>query len=204
MDFGILYQLKIKKYWWLDTILYFVIALFLAVVFSFLMFNLKIAMEAKKITELDKKMENVGTAQQKEIERQVFEYQSKIADFGALLKIHKQPTGLLAKIEEATLENVWFYTFSLSSSSAEVSIAGETDDIPSLSRQLLSLESTDFIKSISNLSFVLNSNGKIEFQFLLVFDPKVFFPVAEPLSEMIGIPILENVSPSDVNILNNL
>ncbi|MBU3896156.1 hypothetical protein KKG36_02500 [Patescibacteria group bacterium] len=204
MDFGILYQLKIKKYWWLDTILYFVIALFLAVVFSFLMFNLKIAMEAKKITELDRKMENVGTAQQKEIERQVFEYQSKIADFGALLKIHKQPTGLLAKIEEATLENVWFYTFSLSSSSAEVSIAGETDDIPSLSRQLLSLESTDFIKSISNLSFILNSNGKIEFQFLLVFDPKVFFPVAEPSSEMIDIPILENVSPSDVNILNNL
>ena len=78
MDFGIIYQLKFKKYWWLDTILYAVLALLLAAFFSYLIFVAKIAQEKKTIEDLVTKINNTGTAEQRDLEKQVFAYQKKI------------------------------------------------------------------------------------------------------------------------------
>ena len=111
MDFGIIRQLKIKKFWWLDTILYFVISLLLATVFCYLIFTVKISIERKNMGQIEEKIANTGTAQQKQLEKEVFEYQVKIDNFAALLNAHKIPSQIFDVIKKLTLPNVWFNNF---------------------------------------------------------------------------------------------
>lgn len=195
MDFGIIYQLKSKKYWWMDTILYFVIALLLATVFCFFIFTFKISLEKKELQIIEDKLVNTGTALQKEMEKKVFAYQEKINNFAAVLAAHKIPTNLLTAIEESTLSNVWFNNFSMDTKSAGIIVTGETDDVPSLTRQIEVLETKDIVKGISNLSIELKETGKIRFTFNLAFDPKILFEIKET-TEVPPINIEGTTSPS--------
>ncbi len=181
MDFGIIYQLKIKKFWWLDVILYFVSALLLATLFCFLVFSFKISLEKKRIAQLDEKIASIGTTEQKEREKKVFEYKMKIEKFSDLLAKHKMPTRIFKIFEEITLPNVWFNSFSLNAFSPELRVAGQTDDMLSLSRQLAIFEEQEFVKNITNLNFGLTEDNKTEFNFVLTFDPNILFFSAENL-----------------------
>lgn len=205
MDFGIIYQLKNNKYWWLDTILYFVIVLFLSTIFCFLIFTVKISSEKEKLKDFDSKLVNVGTAQQKEMETQVLEYQKKIENFATILNSHKIPTNVLDILKESTLDNVWFNNFSMDAKSSEILVSGETDDIPSLSRQIDILESKEFIKEVSDLRFNLTETNKISFNFGLLLDPKIFFsPLESPIIEVPSGEIIQTTSPSSLLFFNFL
>ncbi|MBU2539788.1 hypothetical protein KJ786_01340 [Patescibacteria group bacterium] len=205
MDFGIIYQLKTKKYWWLDTILYFVIALFLSTIFCFFIFTIKISFEKEKSKDFDSKLINVGTAQQKDMEKQVIEYQKKIGNFVSILDYHKIPTNVFNMLKESTLTNVWFNNFSINTEASEVLISGETDDIPSLSRQIDVLESKEFVKEVSNLNFNLTETGKISFNFGLLLDPKIFFSFLEsPINETPSGDTIQTTNPSSLLFFNFL
>lgn len=201
MDFGIIYQLKTKKFWWLDTIFYFVVALLLATVICFFIFTIKISFQDKKLKELESGIASVGTAQQKETEKEVFEYQKKINDFAILLAEHKIPTNILKFFEKMTLPNVWFNNFIISAQGARIQISGEAEDLIALSRQLLILEGSKFFKDITELSFEPTETGRMKFNTSLSINPDIFFEAnIEDIVPDEG--ILETTSPSSSLFLN--
>jgi len=203
MDFGIIYQLKIKKFWWLDTIFYFVVALLLATIICFVIFTVKISFQEKRLKDLENNIVNTGTAEQKESEKKVFEYQKKIDNFATILDSHKIPTNILKFFEQITLPNVWFNNFQIGAQTAGVRVSGEAESTTTLSRQILTLEQNEFIKNISDLTSEPTETGRIKFDMNLSINPDIFFSsLFENLMQPGG--ILETTTPSTSSFLNKL
>lgn len=194
MDFGIIYQLKIKKFWWLDTIFYFVAALLLATIICFAIFTVKISFQESKLKELENNIVDTGTTQQRELEKEVFEYQGKIDNFATILANHKIPTNVFKFFEKITFPNVWFNNFIVMAQTAGIQISGETENTTALSRQILVFEEDEFIKNISDLTFEPTETGKIRFNLNISLSPDIFFSTTGE--------ILETTSPSTSLFLN--
>lgn len=193
MDFGIIYQLKIKKFWWLDAIFYFVIAFLLATIICFVIFSVKISFQEKKLKELDNNiMVNTGTVQQRELEKEVFDYQKKINNFATILASHKIPTNVFKFFEKITLPNVWFNNFLIMTQTARIQISGEAESATVLSRQILTIEQNEFIKNILDLTFEPTETGRIRFNLNLSINPDMLQSEG----------ILETTSPSTSLFLN--
>ena len=202
MDLSILYQLKNKKVWWLDTVFYFFVALLLATVFCFFIFSFKISLQEKTMKDLDEKIANVGTAQQKELENQVATYQKKIDNFATILTNHKIPTNVLGLLEKITLPNVWFYTFAMSSQTSSIQLAGEAESTTALTRQISIFDGNIFIKEITGMSSETAETGRIKFSLTLSINPDIFFQVAPEVPVPPG-GILDTTSPSTSAVFNS-
>ena len=175
MDFGIIYQLKTKNFWWVDVVLYFSIALFIATFICYFIFLLKISSFNQQLTEINAQLEQIATAAQKETEKQVFIYQQKINDFSALTNNHKYPTLFFCWLNKLTLPNVWFNTFSIDTKTKTVTLAGEAERPVTLSRQLAILDADFYTKSIFNLVSFPSLGGKASFSFNLNLNQEIFF-----------------------------
>lgn len=180
MDFGIIYQLKIKKFWWLDTILYFGIALLLACIICFLIFSFKISLQEKKLKETEDALTEVGTSQQKESEKQVFDYQRKIDNFATLLTNHKTPSNVFKLLEQITLPNVWFNNFGADAKSTEINLNGEAENMTALITQASIIEQNEFVEAITTLVPNLSETGRISFSLRFTLKPTVFFSTFFP------------------------
>lgn len=177
MDFSIIFQLRNKKFWWLDVIFYFVTSLLIAVVFCYLIFVAKIAMQNKAIKDIDVKFQEVGTQQQKDYEKSVIFYQKKIVDFAGLIKNHQLASAIFGFMEKETLPNVWFNSFALNRKEATVNLSGSADNVDVLSRQTALLEKNEYIKKIGVLNTQANATGGIKFNLNIALDPKIFTPI---------------------------
>lgn len=179
---------------------YFFIALLLATIFCFLIFYFKISLQEKTMKDLDEKIASIGTAQQKELEKQVAVYQRKIDNFATLLTNHKIPTNVLRLFEEITLPNVWFNTFSLSSQAASIQLAGEAESTTALTRQVSIFDGSVFIKEIIGLSSETAETGRIKFSLTLAINPDIFF---QATPEVLPGGIIDTTSPSTSAAFNN-
>lgn len=198
MDFGIIYQLKTKKYWWLDTILYAVLSLLLATVICYGIFILKISLQEKTLKDIEDKMSRTGTAEQKELEEKVFNYQKKINNFAVLLTNHKIPTNIFKTMERDTLPNVWISSFSTNAEMSQMMITGEAENLNTMSRQIDIFEKNEFIKNIASLATSLDQSSRILFNLSFELDPNIYFPIPE----FTDVPILDTTSPSVSSFLN--
>ena len=194
MDFGIIYQLKTKKFWWLDVLFYFVVTLLVATVACFFIFYIKISILEKKLAEAEASSAGTGTAVQLESEKKVFSYQEKIDTFETLFNNHKKSTNILAFMEGATLPNVWFSSFSMDAKRAGAAVSGETESTTSLTRQIAIFEGSELVKNVSGLSYGLSESGRVQFSFDISFDPAIFF--SEDFNA------LDTISPSTSLFLN--
>jgi len=174
MAFDIIYQLRTKKFWWLDTILYFTLTILIATVITYFIFNIKISFQEKKIQDLEGNIATTGIPQQKELERKVFEYQKKINDFSTLLAAHKIPSNLFKLIEESTLPNVWLSLFILNTKGPQLRLTGEAEDVLVLARQISVFKESKFVKDIEFLSLNLEEEGRIKFNLTIFLNPQIF------------------------------
>ena len=174
MDFSIFYKLKFSKSWWVDVVFYSAASLFLAVIFCYFVFLLKIYMQNQEIKDYQAKMETVVTPQQKEQEKVVFNYRKKISDYSKLILKHQISSNALSYLEKNTLPDVWFYKFSLGTGENKIDMSGECENLNSLSRQTSIFEKDEFIKKVDVLSSSLGDLGKVEFNMSLTVDPKIF------------------------------
>jgi hypothetical protein len=200
MDFSIIFQLRTKRFWWLDVIFYFVISLLIATVLCYLIFLIKVGMQNKSIKDLEVATEAVGTGQQRENEEEVLFYQKKIADFAGLIKNHQFASSVFSFMEEKTLPSAWFNLFNLNRKDASVGLSGEADDMDVLSRQIAAMEKSEYVKKIALLNSQINSTGGIKFNLNLNLDPKIFnilplsltLPSIEETTTSSSQPVLEN------------
>ena len=87
--FGILNKLRDNKLWWVDVVFYFIISSLIATIFCYLIFAAKIYSQKTSIKNYEASLATVGTDEQKDMEKQVFDYQKKINDYSPLIKDHK-------------------------------------------------------------------------------------------------------------------
>lgn len=174
MAFDIIYQLRTKKFWWLDTILYFALAMLIATVIVYFIFSIKISLQEKKIQELKEDIATTGIPQQKELEVKVFEYQKKINDFSVLFTDHKIPSNILHFIEESAFPNAWFSLFSLNVQEDQIKLSGEIKDALVLARQVSLLKENEFVNDVKLLNFSLGEQGKVIFNLTFSLDSRIF------------------------------
>lgn len=207
MDFGVIFQLKAKRYWWVDVILYFVVSLFIATILCYFIFLIKNNIQKKTIDEITLSLETVGTEQQKEQEKEVMYYQKKIADFAALFKNHEFASNVFAFMEKQTMGNIWFNQFALDRKGSQVQLFGESNDMEDLSIQISSLERNEYVKNVTGLNSILGDFGKINFTFLLSLEPKIFtyLPEMNPESELVpnSLPEIQTEDGQEAGVRSN-
>lgn len=174
MDFSIIFQLRDKKFWWIDLIFWSMVCLLVATIFCYLIFVAKVYYQNAEIASINEKMKEVGTDQQKENEKEVLSYQKKINDFVQLFNSHSFASNVFAFMEKETLPNVWFKNFSLDPKSGSVGLSGEADNMETFSRQIASFEKNKYIKDLG----LLNSSGadalKVSFNLNITLMPEIF------------------------------
>jgi len=174
MDFSGIFQIKTKKFWWMDVIFYFVISLLVATIFCYVVFLAKNYFQRAEIEEKVEALKTVGTKQQKEQEEYVLLYQRKIKDFTTLLSGHEFASSVFAFMQKETMPNIWFKQFNLDGKSDSMQLTGESDDMDSLSRQVANLERNEYVKNLTALSSSLGDSAKIEFNLKMVLEKKIF------------------------------
>ena len=190
MDFSAIFQIRSKRFWWMDVIFYFVISLLISSIFCYLIFLDKDNMLRDQIKQQDLELHKVGTESQKAQEKEVIGYQKKINDFTNLLKNHEFASNVFAFMQSQTMSNVWFKQFSLDEKNSAVQLSGESDDVDSFSRQVATFEKNQYVKSIGTLNSSLGGSAKIEFNINLVLDQKIFSYLSSTTS------ILSTTTPS--------
>ncbi|MDP2741116.1 MAG: hypothetical protein Q8O66_00290 [bacterium] len=174
MAFKTIYQLKTKRLWWVDVLLYFSISLLVVTVLCYFIFNVKNSSQKESIKELNTALESVGTSQQKGFEREVTDYQKKVDDFMALLKNRKFVSTVFGFMEQQTFFNIWFDKFAMNRKDAEVSLSGKAENMAAFSRQVSIFEKNEYIKKITVLNSRLGNSGTVEFNLNITMDQKIF------------------------------
>lgn len=179
MDFRIIFQIRDKKFWWMDVIFYFVISLLIATVLCYLMFLIKNNIQRADIKKEIAALETVGTDQQKEQEKEVINYQKKIIDFTDLFSNHEFASNVFAFMQKQTMPNIWFKQFVLDRKNSKVQLSGESDDMEDFSRQVASFEKNEYVKNLGVLNSTLGESARVQFNFNLAMDPKIFAYIAD-------------------------
>ena len=210
MDFKSIFQQADRKYWWMDIIFYFTMSLLVATVLCYVIFWGKNGMQRSDIKKETLALATVGTDQQKEYEKQVMTYKSKIVDFATLFKNHQFASNVFAFMQNETMPNVWFKQFSLDEKGSQVQLSGEADDMDALSRQVGVFESNKYVKTLATLNSSLSSSAKIDFNINLVLDQSIFSylssadvrPVIVPAAA--PVPVLDNAANKigDIGVAN--
>ena len=178
--FSIYNKLKENKLWWVDVVFYFIISSLIATILCYLIFSVKIYSQKARIEELQIKLVGVGTEEQKEMEKQIFDYQKKMNDYVPLLADHKIFSNILAYLERDTLPNVWFSRFSMGGGEADIMLSGETESVEAFSKQVSVFEASEYLTKITVLGSILGDENRINFNLALSLDPKILAFVLEP------------------------
>lgn len=174
MNFSAIFQLRTKKFWWMDVIFYFVISLLVATVFCYIIFLVKNYLQREEIKKEIVALETVGTEQQKEYEKEVINYRNKINDFSGLLQNHEFASNVFAFMQTQTMPNVWFLQFNLDEKNRTIQLSGEADTMDAFSRQIAVFEKNQYVKSLGAISSSLGGGARIQFRFNLTLDQTVF------------------------------
>lgn len=144
-------------------------------IYFYSLFYLKVSIQKQKIDEVSKKISMYPSEQQKVEEQKIFYYKKKIDDFSSIINSHKISSNIFNFIEKDTLPNIRFSSFSLSESTNEIKLTGETDNMETLSRQFQIFENDkDYVKNINVVDSKTNNKGTVEFTLNVVLDTKVF------------------------------
>jgi len=181
MDLRTIFQLRDKKFWWMDVIFYFALSLLIAAVFCYVLFLAKNAIQRQEIKEISSALETVGTGQQKEYEKSVVSYQKKIRDFSKLLENHEFASHVFNFMQEQTMSNIWFKQFTLDRKNKKVQLSGEADDIEAFSRQVAHFEKNEYVNSVGTLNSALGELARVDFNLNLALNPEIFSYVPETI-----------------------
>ncbi len=200
MDFSLLYQIRAKKYWWVDVLFYLAIALLLASALSYGIFWLRSVSLRTQIQKQTALLDTVGTEQQKAQEAEVLKYQKKLNDFGVLFKNHQFASNVFAFAQSQALPYVWFRQFILDQRTNLIQLYGSTENADALARQVDTFETNPYVQRVSLLNSKLSPDGKIDFNLNLVLDQNIF-KFASDLALLPSTEIPKPVTPTTIKTI---
>jgi hypothetical protein len=201
MDFSVIFQLRNKKFWWMDVIFYFAISLLISTVLCYVIFltkNIFLVNDIKKETEA---LLTVGTYDQKNQEKDVIDYKKKINDFTVLFKNHEFSSNVFALMQTQTMPNIWFGQFILDEKNNAVQLLGEADSMDAFSRQMVSFEKNKYIKNVVTLNSSSGESSRISFGLNLALDKNIFDYFSEMAAVLSGSNLLEQLSEQQNKII---
>jgi len=158
----------------MDVIFYFVISSLVATIFCDVIFMVKNNLTRADIQEQSAKLGTVGTKLQKEHEKEVIQYQTKINTFTNLLKNHTFASNSFAFLQMQTMPNIWFKQFSLDEKNRAVQLSGEADDLDAFSRQVAAFEKNIYVEKMTTVNSSLGGTSRISFNISLTLKDNIF------------------------------
>jgi len=125
-----------------------------------------------QVSDLKKQQAEVFDSQDKELAAKIVDFENGSALVQGLLKNHVYSSNLFARLEDLTLPNVQWQTFSFSKTDNHISARGFSSDYSGLAKQILALQGGGFYNlSVGDIS--LDKTGGVAFQIVFNFDPKI-------------------------------
>lgn len=160
---GIIPKPKKKIPEWQKIVPYVSLSVLIAVILGFALLSYFEGKSAASLQDLEYKIGQVGTGEEKAMEKEVLAAGRKIDDFSGLLDEHQKLSGLFELLEETCHPQVWFSKFSFNSEGQELQISGTASNFQTLEQQLVIFQSQELIKSITLSNLAINKKGDIDF-----------------------------------------
>ncbi len=129
---------------------------------------------SKVSRDLEEKIIQVGTKDEKALETQVLVNKQKIEDFSKLFADHKKTSNFFKFLEDNSHPKIWFNKLELNSQDSEVVLSGETSSFETLGQQMVIFQNQALVKAVEISDLSLGKNGRASFTFSLSLDPKIF------------------------------
>ena len=126
------------------------------------------------LQDLEEKIAQVATKEEKVTEAKVLSTQKKISDFSKLLKSHQQSSNFFTFLEENCHPKVWLTKVELNPEKAEALVSGKTADFETLDQQLFIFQQHELIQSIDLTNLLIGKKGETEFSLYLYLNPQIF------------------------------
>ena len=153
---------------------YIVFGLVVAVVLAYIALLYFENKTSKIAWDLEEKIAQVGTKDEKVVEAQVLLDKRKIDDFSKLFADHQRASNFFKFLEENCHPKIWFNKLELSPKDSQVVLSGETSNFETLGQQMVIFQNQGFVKTIEISDLSLGKNGRANFTFSLSLDPEIF------------------------------
>ena len=165
---------KVKIPEWQNILLYaslitLSIVILLCAVFGYFQNKLSQEIQAKESELLQ-----IGTPEQKILEKEILAYEKKIQNFGILLNSHQYNTNFLKLLENLAHQDTVFTDIFLDASEYKAVITGETKTFKTLGDQLKIFEQEEMLKNVELSNMSMGKEGKVQFTFNLEIEPEIF------------------------------
>jgi len=159
---------------WHNIALYIVSGLLIAVVLVYAILFYFESQARSALSSLEDQILQVGTKQDKDIEKDVLSKKETIDDFQKFFPDHNKTTGFFSFLENNVHPNVWFTKLDLMPVEFKATLAGITVNFNTLGQQLLILKDQDFVQEVELTDLTINDKGDAEFIFSIYFNPQLF------------------------------
>lgn len=158
----------------LNILFYLSLILLVATISSYFVLNNFQKKAEENLSALETELTRSKTPEEIALEEEVFGYQRKIKDFSYLISNHITNSNLLKLIENSSHPKVWFSEVTISSQDKKAKLSGLTDSFQILGQQFFIFKKESLIKEVDLSDISFGKEGKIEFTFNLLLDPKIF------------------------------
>lgn len=128
----------------------------------------------KVLQNIEEKLAEKGTPEERALEGKIILYQKKINDFSDLLNSHQSNLKFLTVLESLTHPKIFFSKVDLKIREGKVILAGTAENFEVLGQQFLIFKKENFIKDVSLTKVSISKEGKIDFNLELSLEPEKF------------------------------
>jgi len=124
--------------------------------------------------DLEEKLAQVGTQDEKTLETQVLFDKKQIDAFSQLFAQHQRTSNFFKFLEENCQPKTWFSKLELDSKESQAILTGETSNFEALGQQIVIFQNQEFVKNVDITDLSLGKNGRVSFIFSLSLNPEIF------------------------------
>ncbi len=153
---------------------YIVFGLVVAVILIYIALFYLENKSSKILWDLQEKIAQVGTKDEKALEAQVLLDKEKIDDFSKLFANHQRVSKFFKFLEENCHPKIWFNQLKLSTQDSQITFSGETSNFETLGQQMIIFQNQTLVKNIEISDLVIGKTGRVNFTFSFLLDPEIF------------------------------
>lgn len=159
---------------WQDILFYFSIGLLLASAFSFFVLNDSLKKAENSLQSIEQALAKTGTADQLNMEKEIKITEKQVKDFSQIIDSHIYPSKIFDFLPKIIHPRARFKQTGLDAVKSEVNVSGEAESITALQQQIFIFQKEPLIKSFTFNSFSFGEKGKVNFNFNLSINPRIF------------------------------
>lgn len=130
--------------------------------------------KSKVLLDLQEKIAQVGTKEERVLEAQVLLDKRQIDDFSKVFADHKKASLFFEFLEENCHPKIWFNKLELSTIDANAVLTGETLNFETLGQQIAIFQNSEFVEKIEISDLSIAKNGRASIMISLSLNPAIF------------------------------